>query len=824
MAVLLLLKDEHNNTVIILRGGVFLKAVIMAGGEGSRLRPITCTMPKPMVPLLNKPVIDYCVELLKRHGIEDISVTLHYLPNAIKDHLGEGKDKNVQISYSLEESPLGTAGSVKMALGDCRDSVLVISGDAITDIDLSKAIARHKSVGAAATIILKQVALPLEYGVAIMDDQGHITRFLEKPQLSEVFSDLANTGIYILEPEVINLIPDGVQYDFSKDLFPKLFEKGITVHGYVAEGYWCDIGDIRQYMQAQRDMLDGKCTFETIAHRNDGVFIEPKAGISPNTIINGPCYISSNAEIGENTCIGAYSVICSGVKISRDCSIKRSILMDGARLRNNIELRGAVVCQNAHISEGSSIFENAVIGNKTYVGHNCTISPGVLIWPQKQVEDGVRCEENIVWGQSKQLQFTDCGINGYSDGNLSPEAVVRLSSAYGKMLGPLSGAAVATDGSIAAVMLKQAAISGLMSQGVDVYDLSSSAYSAMGFAVRRMGINGGIYIDGEPMRDHRARIRVCDNQGVLIDAGKRRKLNFLCEQGEILPLTEAEIGLVRNLNGMNDVYEAELWSQMAHDKIKENPPRVLLNAPKKAADIISTLLIKCGCTVMTSDSENPQSIYELMSVHRADLWIYIDNADNLNLLLPESDMARQDELNAAFALNRIEQDGATSFIMPFSMPVPYIELLREKGAAVVLAHDASERRKRSHLKDNKPMNEFFEPEAAAIKACELWSQGRLKSLLDALPKAYTKETSIGCSWKDVGRVLRSLVDTEHGASIETVDGVKIRSDTGWVIVKPNDEFAACRLICGSYNQEYADELCDIYSSRLKHMVKQGKKQ
>lgn len=225
MAVLLLLKDEHNNTVIILRGGVFLKAVIMAGGEGSRLRPITCTMPKPMVPLLNKPVIDYCVELLKRHGIEDISVTLHYLPNAIKDHLGDGKDKNVQISYSLEESPLGTAGSVKMALGDCRDSVLVISGDAITDIDLSKAIARHKSVGAAATIILKQVALPLEYGVAIMDDQGHITRFLEKPQLSEVFSDLANTGIYILEPEVINLIPDGVQYDFSKDLFPKLFEK-----------------------------------------------------------------------------------------------------------------------------------------------------------------------------------------------------------------------------------------------------------------------------------------------------------------------------------------------------------------------------------------------------------------------------------------------------------------------------------------------------------------------------------------------------------------------------------------------------------------------
>ncbi|MDD7444534.1 MAG: NDP-sugar synthase, partial [Clostridiales bacterium] len=314
------------------------KAVIMAGGEGKRLRPITCTLPKPMVPLLNKPVIDYCIELLKKHGVEDITATLHYLPNVIMRHCGDGGKYGVKLSYSIEDAPLGTAGSVRKAVGADARRTIVISGDAMTDADLTEAMCFHKERGAAVTIVLKRVSVPTEYGVAMTDSKGKIYRFLEKPMLSEVFSDLANTGIYILEPEVIERIPEGEKYDFSKDLFPALLKEKMPVYGYVTDRYWCDIGDIAQYKAAQRDMLDGRCAFATAAKQKDGAWIEEGAVISEGAELLGPCYIGSGAEVSEAV-VSDYSVAGSGARIGRGSSLKRTVLMENTRVRENVELR-----------------------------------------------------------------------------------------------------------------------------------------------------------------------------------------------------------------------------------------------------------------------------------------------------------------------------------------------------------------------------------------------------------------------------------------------------------------------------------------------------
>lgn len=214
-----------------------MNAVIMAGGNGTRLRPLTCCTPKPMVPLLNYPVIDYGVNLLKLHGIEDITATLHYLPNRIKDHLGDGSALGVRMQYCVEETPMGTAGSVREAAKDFADTFVVISGDALTDVDLTRAIQWHREKQSKVTILLKKVDLPMEYGVTLLDKQHRITRFMEKPGLSEVFSDLANTGMYIIEPEVMRYIPDTGKFDFSKDLFPLLMREGIALYGYEMQGY-----------------------------------------------------------------------------------------------------------------------------------------------------------------------------------------------------------------------------------------------------------------------------------------------------------------------------------------------------------------------------------------------------------------------------------------------------------------------------------------------------------------------------------------------------------------------------------------------------------
>ena len=799
-----------------------MKAVIMAGGEGSRLRPITCTMPKPMVPLLNKPTIDYCVELLKKNGVTDITVTLHYLPDMIREHLKDGEAFGVNITYCVEERPLGTAGSVRAAAGDCDDTVIVVSGDAMTDINLREVMDAHKTRGAQATIVLKRVSVPTEYGVALLDAEKNITRFLEKPQMSEVFSDLANTGIYVLEPEVLKKIPEGVQYDFSKELFPAIMADGVKLHGYVAKGYWCDIGDIRQYAQAQRDMLDGKCGFSTEAMDCGGVFVEPNAGISHNTRTGKPCYIASDTQIGENTLIDEYSVICEGARIGNNCSIRRSIVMSGARIRDNAEIRGAVICPDTDIDCSAAIFENCVIGKGSAVGKNAVISPNVLVWPDKFIPDGEQCEYDVIWGEPKKVAIHDCGACGYLDGELTPESVLRFGAAFAKMIKPTNTSVIGCDGSIAGVMAKQAVSAGIMSQGVDVFDVANVSYAAFCFSIRNLGAAGGIYIHENGL-SHSISVKCCGSDGTILTPDAARKLGSTYAHGEFIPLTSAQIGIIRQTTGMASAYEAELMRCADKGALWANPLKVLLNAPARSADETAAVLIKCGCSVLLSHAKRETEIYKQMTDKRADIYIKLDEAGNIEAASSKWGHMDENTISFLFALDRVDRGDADEFVLPVTMPRPYIEALREAGATVILSYENTERRKTEAYRKMHLMPEFIDVQAASVRLCSLISEGRAERFIKAAPRIYTKENKIGCSWRDVGRALRDIVEMENDGDMELVDGVRIKNDTGWVIVKPNEEFAACRVICGSYNQEYADELCDIYSNRLKRIIKKEEK-
>src|SRR5688572_15740341 len=225
----------------------------MAGGQGTRLRPLTSNLPKPMLPMVNLPIMEHILNLLRGHGITETVATVQFLGSAIRSYFGNGEDLGMELTYATEETPLGTAGSIKNAEEELRDDrFLVVSGDALTDIDLGKLLDFHQSKGGVATLCLKSVPNPLEFGIVITREDGSIERFLEKPNWGQVFSDTINTGIYVLEPEVFDFIPDDTVFDFSEDLFPLLLDKGLPMFGYVADGYWCDVGNIDTYMQAQR--------------------------------------------------------------------------------------------------------------------------------------------------------------------------------------------------------------------------------------------------------------------------------------------------------------------------------------------------------------------------------------------------------------------------------------------------------------------------------------------------------------------------------------------------------------------------------------------
>src|ERR1043165_2713905 len=288
----------------------------MGGGEGTRLPPRTSNQPKPMVPIVGKPCMEHILELLREHGFEDVIVTVAFLPQAIRTYFGDGTSLGLNIQYSVEESPLGTAGSVRLASDALDDTFLVISGDALCDIDLGKIIEFHKEKGAAVTIGMKSVENPLEFGIVVTDEDGRVERFLEKPSWGQVFSDTINTGIYVLEPEVLRHIPDDRPYDFSKELFPFLLEMGRPLYGHVFDGYWQDIGNLDQFRQANFDALDERVRLNIPGIKLRGnIWLGEGVEVDDLAAIEGPAFLGNYCRIPPEATVGAYSVLSASVTL-----------------------------------------------------------------------------------------------------------------------------------------------------------------------------------------------------------------------------------------------------------------------------------------------------------------------------------------------------------------------------------------------------------------------------------------------------------------------------------------------------------------------------
>lgn len=374
-----------------------MKAVIMAGGKGTRLRPLTSNQPKPMIPIVNKPCMEHIVNLLKRHGFEEIVVTVGFMPEVIEDYFGDGSDFDVDMKYSVEDEPMGTAGSVKLAEDQLTDRFIVVSGDALTDTDLRKAVEFHEDRGSEATLVLQEVDDPSEFGIVVVDDEGRVERFLEKPDPEEVFSYTANTGIYVLEPSVLEEMPVGEEYDFADDLFPKLLDAGRPVYGYVTEKpYWEDIGNIGQYMDAQRAVLDGevKGVQPPGEETRDGVFIGENVE-AEGAQLEAPVVLGDNVRVASGARVGPHSVVAQGVEISSGASVVKSTVAEGSSIGEGAELDGALVGRSCDIRSGARLLEGSAIGDKVEVGDGTTVEARVSIFPGGSVAGGDTVSEDI---------------------------------------------------------------------------------------------------------------------------------------------------------------------------------------------------------------------------------------------------------------------------------------------------------------------------------------------------------------------------------------------------------------------------------------------
>ncbi len=381
-----------------------MKACIMCGGEGTRLRPLTFERPKPSIPILNKPSVVHLIEHLAKEGFNDIVITLGYMAEKIEEQLGDGRIYGVHINYVYEHKKLGTAGGVKNAEKYLKgETFLVLGGDHVLNLNLRELYRFHERMNAKVTIGLLSIDDPSEFGIADMDVNNRIHRFLEKPGPGEIFSNLASTGIYVCNPEILDMIPENQEYDFARDLFPKLLKNGEKVNGVLARGNWTDVGSPAAYRQAQRWMLSGmpgtviEGNFTTKEARINGpLHLGHNVSVGSNSAIVGPIIIGENTSIGDNVLIGPYTTIGSNCTIDDDTRILSSYIFNGVTIGKNTNVSGSIIDNRTTVGDNCSLENGTVIGPDVVIRNGATIHSNVKIWPKQTIKEGVSVKENVV--------------------------------------------------------------------------------------------------------------------------------------------------------------------------------------------------------------------------------------------------------------------------------------------------------------------------------------------------------------------------------------------------------------------------------------------
>jgi mannose-1-phosphate guanylyltransferase / phosphomannomutase len=796
-----------------------VKAVVMAGGEGTRLRPLTSNQPKPMVPIVGKPCMEHILELLKEHGFEDVIVTLAFMPQAIRSYFGTGDSLGLAIEYSVEEQPLGTAGSVRLASDALDDTFLVISGDALCDVDLGTLVETHKEKGAAVTIGLKSVDNPLEFGIVVTDETGRVERFLEKPSWGQVFSDTINTGIYVLEPEVLRHVPTDRPYDFSKELFPLLLEMGRPLYGFVLDGYWQDIGNLDQYRQANFDALEERVRLNIPGIRLRGnVWVGEGVEIDDVEEVEGPAFIGNYCRLARDASVGSHTVLANSVTLRERARIARSVIDASTHVGRSSLIEGAIVGRACDIRDHVRIQEGAAIGDEVTIGSEASVMPGVRIYPYKEVETGAQIHESLIWeARATSRLFDREGVSGLVNVDLTPETAVRLAAALGTALKRGARVVASRDSPAACRMLKRAMISGLNSTGVDVADLRVSPPAISRHVLKTQGFTAAIHVGAGAADPEMIQIRIFEPPGIQLTGALEKEIEKHFTRGELRRMAFDEIGKVNYPARVRESYAQDVLDRLDCDVIRERGFRIVVDQGYSAASFVLPLVGgPMGVETVTTHGffadtrETSRSLAQavghtkrIVTAVGADLGAVFDRSAERIALIDEHGQEIAVEQTLLLFLRLLVESGAQGKVaVPVTVTHQVEAVVNGSGLQVQRTQASLAALTRAAAEDGivfagavgggyvfPEFTPAYDAVATLCKLLELLAPSRrpLSELVAELPRSTRIHRQLACPWGKKGLVMRVLNERLQGREVDLLDGIKVFNDSGWAQVLPDPD-------------------------------------
>ncbi|MFZ5640606.1 MAG: sugar phosphate nucleotidyltransferase, partial [Bacillota bacterium] len=646
-------------------------------------------------------------------------------------------------------------------------------------------------------------------------------RFLEKPSWSEVFSDTVNTGIYIIQPDIFKYYEANRFFDFSKDLFPLLMGKNESLYGYVAEGYWSDIGSLEQYRQTHYDILDGKVQASVKGKQApDGVWLGENVTLDPTVKITPPVFIGDNCRVSAGVQLGEYAVLGRENVLRGGATVRRSIMWDYNYLDHGVELRGAVLCSHTQVQANSALYEGVVIGDSSFLGQRVSVKPQVKVWPDKVVEDNTVLTDSLIWGEMRRKNlFSVQGVGGLANIEITPEFTVKLAVAYGANLRQGSQVVLSTDYHRASQVAKKAFTAGLLAAGISVSDIGVTTTSITRYAVKSLHAAGGVHIRLiPPFEKNRILLEFLDDEGINVSKDFERKIENAFFQEDFRRPDIGQLGEVRYVPQLADAYREGILKTINHDLIRRCRFKVLVAYDYlNLGWFIPPVFEKLGCQVSTVNQAD-YSLKDLAAMvreNRMDMGIVLNsNADQVMVITEEGQIIRDEEIMTLWAAVVFGGGAGRTLGIPVTAP-SVIEKLAEASDGTLVRTKANPRAL-MEVSRGGLFQPLFDGTYIFIKLLE-YLQGQQKSLsniINDIPKTHVHKEVVQCPWTEKGLVMRRLMEDIKGRQVELLDGIKIYHPQGWALVLPDSEEPVFLVFSEAGSDEQAKELAAAYAKKI----------